>query len=284
LTNLIGGNVALSLLQNREETRLEIFGCQRVRQLQRTSGILDDLHGFQTGNFVKKPAAAREHQHRVPLHFQQAQHGGLFRFVQFAHRVLGKKFRACFRRAVQNDRNILVPCQPRIFQKLFPPRFKNRCQLVAQPVERLAQRRAPLLIPAAMTAGVTTAVALPTFDAMRTAPRAALMNLRLVRWRMRFQIFAVDRQLHVLAFFNLIQGKRQRHVAKLKMVAVGFAVRGDVNQLVAVTAAIKRPHQTRGKFFAVRQKFFKCDGLRDRRVVKENRHGPARGQLHLIRH
>ena len=87
----IFGQVAFRLVQNFQETGLQIFRGEACGQLNRTRGVLNDLHGFDPGNLVKKPAAAREHEHRVPLHFEQTQRGVLFVLGQIAQRVLPKK-------------------------------------------------------------------------------------------------------------------------------------------------------------------------------------------------
>src|SRR5207237_7700558 len=96
--------------------------------------------------------------------------------------------------AISNDAQIIIARGPGVFQKLPAPIFKGQRQRVAQPVESIAQRGAPRLIPAGMAAGVAPAVAPPTVDAVKAAPRSFLDDFHLVRGRMPFQVFSVIRE------------------------------------------------------------------------------------------
>ena len=58
-----------------------------MRQLDYPPGILDDLNGFNSGDFVKKPATTRVHEHQVPLQFEQTQSANLFDRGQPAKRM-----------------------------------------------------------------------------------------------------------------------------------------------------------------------------------------------------
>ena len=49
----------------------------------RAGGVLNDLSRFDPGELVEEPAAARVHQHRVTLHFQQFECDDLFVLAQF---------------------------------------------------------------------------------------------------------------------------------------------------------------------------------------------------------
>ena len=66
------------------------------------------------------------------------------------------------------------------------------------------------------------------------------MDFRFVRRRMFFQKFGINSQLRMVAFFDLMQRISQRHVAILKMMAVGFAVGGDMHELIVIASFIKR--------------------------------------------
>src|SRR4029077_626840 len=93
--------------------------------------------------------------------------------------------------AVVNDVEIIVARVPRVFQKLTAFVLEGDGQRVAQFVQRVTQWRAPLLIPIGMTPRVAAAVFPPTIDAVKTAPRAFLDDLHLMRRWMPFKIFAV---------------------------------------------------------------------------------------------
>ena len=88
---LIFWKIAFGLLQNFEETGFKVFRAEFARQLQGARGVLNDLRGLDAGNFVEEPAATREHQHCVPLHFEQAERGDLIRFAQFTRGVFAEK-------------------------------------------------------------------------------------------------------------------------------------------------------------------------------------------------
>ena len=155
--------------------------------------------------------------------------------------VRGEKFCDVFRRTVENDGNIFVARQPGVCAKIPSPCSQKSGRVVAQPVKRIrataraiagSSRHAPELQPQSL---------LPAFDAVRTTPGAGLMNFRLVRGRMLFQKLGIDRQFRLIALFNLMQRIRERHVAILKMMAVGFAIRGDMDELVMLRASSRAP-------------------------------------------
>src|SRR5260370_3407133 len=63
-----------------------------------------------------------------------------------------------FRRAVQNHVDVVVARRPGILQISRRGSFVAGSHFVAQPVERLAQRRAPFLIPLRVPAGIAATV------------------------------------------------------------------------------------------------------------------------------
>src|SRR5689334_19900384 len=100
------------------------------------------------------------------------------------------------RTLVQQHVDVIVSRGPRIAQQFTAAAFKLNGRIVAQKVQCHTQRIAPRLVPTSFTAGVTTAVARPTADAMRTTPRASLalqtvVDLDRKLRRMGVEIFAV---------------------------------------------------------------------------------------------
>src|SRR5579884_667429 len=67
------------------------------------------------------------------------------------------------------------------------------------------------------------------------------------------------------------------------MMAVGFAVGGDMHQLRPVALVGKAAYEALAESFAVRQQTFERDRARDRAIVEEKIDGAPRGQTHDIR-
>src|SRR5438552_1945913 len=101
-----------------------------------------------------------------------------------------EEFFKIFRRSIENDENVIVARFPWIMQELPRVRFKRRNNLIAQPIERVAKRGAPVLVPARASA-VAAAILHPAAHAVRTTPGGSLVNLDLVRGWTTFEILAV---------------------------------------------------------------------------------------------
>jgi hypothetical protein len=65
------GNVAGHTLQALQKSGLQIFSQRQSRELNGPGGILDHLHRLDSGNLIEEPAAARVHQHRMPLQLHE---------------------------------------------------------------------------------------------------------------------------------------------------------------------------------------------------------------------
>ena len=65
-------DVAFGSLEPFKKSRFEILVENFFGQLNRTRGVLDDLHAFDSGDLVKEPAATGVHQHGMPLQFHAA--------------------------------------------------------------------------------------------------------------------------------------------------------------------------------------------------------------------
>ena len=113
-----------------------------------------------------------------------------------------KSFSGC-RRAVEDHFDVSIAGKPDIFEIIRGLLLPQRCHRIAQAVESVAQRRAPLLIPTAMGAGVATAIAPPTVDAVGATPGSFFGDLDFVGGRMSFEKLTVVGQARQLFGFDL---------------------------------------------------------------------------------
>src|SRR6185436_2551970 len=97
-------------------------------------------------------------------------------------------------------------------------------------VQRLAQWRAPRLLPARMPAAVAAAVRAPPFDAMRATPRGVATNLHAVGNAHPVEVGGVVGQLNLPVALDGVDGRGERHFAEAVMMPIRLAVRGDVDQ------------------------------------------------------
>ena len=77
-----------------------------------------------------------------------------------------------------------------------------------------------------------------------------------------------------------MQGVGQRHVAVAMMMAVGFAVGGDMDELIPVAAVVNALSEPVREAFAAGQQLLEGDRLRDGRVVEEQGDRAARRQVY----
>src|SRR5690606_30917593 len=85
-----------------------------------------------------------------------------------------------FAGAVEEDFDVGIAGFPGIFQQAAGFALVERDERIAEPVEGLAQRFAPFLVPAVVPAGVAAAVGAPALDAVVAAPGAVFHDLGLV--------------------------------------------------------------------------------------------------------
>ncbi len=180
---------------------------------------------------------------------------------------------------MEDDVDVFVTRSPGIFQELAGGVFVYLGQVVAQPIESLTQRLAPLLVPARVAAGVATAIAAPAFDAVDTAPGSALEDFHSVDGRMLFQVFPEIRELGRLIRFDVVERVSQRHLAETVVMSVGFAVGRDVNEFGPGTQILSESgHDAFGERFSIAEKVFESDSTRDGAVVEKQIDLAARGQ------
>src|SRR6202022_4641189 len=94
-------------------------------------------------------------------------------------------------RAIENDVDVVVSRLPRIVQQALTLFLEDADALIAQPVQRIAERPAPLLGPAARSTDVASAVELPAPDAVAAAPRSPLENFHFILRRILGQKLGV---------------------------------------------------------------------------------------------
>ena len=152
-------------------------------------------------------------------------------------------------------------------------------EAVAQVIERLAQGRAPRLVPAGLAAGVAAAVGVPAADAVRAAPGGVLDDLDFVGRRVDGEVLAVVGELRQLVGFDVMQRVGERHLALEMMVAVGLAVGGDVHELRPAAVLGEAADQAVGEAFAIGEQPFEGDGAGDGAVVEEEVDAAARRQI-----
>ena len=204
---------------------LQVFG-----QIDGSGGILQALNRLDTGELIVKPAAGGEHQHRVALHFEQPQGFSDLIGVEVGMSVAGHEAANGFVGvAIEQYFDVGVAGVPRALKIRAPARAIDVVELELQPVERLPERAAPALVPVAPVAAA--AIGTPALDAVCAAPGAVLMDLGFPLGRVELEKLAVVRQPDVWVLGQAIEDVSQRHVAVGMMMAVRFAVGGDVHEL-----------------------------------------------------
>src|SRR5690348_12230208 len=113
-----------------------------------------------------------------------------------------------------------------------------------------------------MPARITTAIALPAFDAMNAAPGTVFENLHVIGWRVFLQERSVVCDLGQVVRCDVMERIRKRHLAMLVMMAVTLAVGSDVHQLRPVSLVGESAHQSRRELLPVFQQTFERHGLR----------------------
>ena len=147
--------------------------------------------------------------------------------------------------------------------------FITRRQRVPEPVQRLTQRRAPLLVPPAVIANFTSTIRSPALHAVHAAPRGVLRDLDLVGRRKFLQIFAVDGHPREIVGNDMMQAIGQAHFTETVMMAVSLAVGGDMNELRMVLVARKNAQQPVREIDAAFQEIRERHFLSNGPVVKE---------------
>ena len=176
-------------------------------------------------------------------------------------------------RAVKDDLDVGVAGGPEIFQQACGELFRQGRGGVAEVVEGFAQRGAPLLVPAGFAA-VAAAVGAPAFDAVGAAPGGVFGDFGLPLGRKFFEELAVVGQAWPAAFFDPVHGVGEGHLAVLVVVAVAFAVGGDVGELgdlgIAGRGGMEAGEETAAEVFAAVEQAFEGDGAGAGAIVEED--------------
>ncbi len=96
------------------------------------------------------------------------------------------------------------------------------------------------------------------------------------------QVLAVIGDVRQAPRFDVVQGIGQGHIAMGVMMAVGFAVSGDVHELWPAARVRETAYQPLGEVFAVGEQVFKSHGLRNGSVIKEQVDVAAGGQIGCV--
>src|SRR5206468_8515388 len=136
----------------------------------------EDLDRLDARQLVEEPTAARLHEERVPGELEEA--AGL-------HLPGGRERRAHLapepgRRPLGDEDtvDVAIAGAPRVAEDVAAAALVEDGELVAQPVDRVAERAPPRL--RRIPADAAPAVGPPALDAVRAAPRRALGDLDLV--------------------------------------------------------------------------------------------------------
>src|SRR5579859_1281451 len=182
--------IASGFRKQAQKIRLKIYAGNLVRELDYAAGIEQDLGRFDAADLFEKPAATGEHEHGMPLHFEQLEQGHDFLWLQLAPCMPGQKTMQAFQRAVQKNLDVVIAGGPGIMKQSRRLLFKQSGGAVAQTIERHAQRTPPLLVPS-RAAKIAAAVFPPASHAMHTAPGGVFNELDLMAGRKFLQKFAV---------------------------------------------------------------------------------------------
>jgi hypothetical protein len=283
-TIALAGDVALGLGHHSEEARLRVVAQNLPGQLDDPAGVLDDLDRLDAGDVVEEPAAARVHEHGVALKLEQLACSHLLLIAQLARRVPGPESLLARRRAVSNDRDVVVAGRPRVAEEIPRPLLEPGRQLIAQPIEGLPQRGPPGLVPVGVSARVAAAVAPPAVDAVDAAPGGAFEDLGLVSGLVSLEVLTVDGEVSRLVPLDGVDGGCQGHVSIPVVVTVALSIGGDVNELRPVARTGERPGEAIGKALAVGEQSLEGHASRDRPIIEEDDDRAARGELHQVGH
>ena len=178
-------------------------------------------------------------------------------------------------RGLEDAVDVAIAGAPRVAQDIARARLVDGRQLVAQPVDRLAERRAPGLRSPGLLAYPAAAVGPPALDAVRAAPRGPLGDLDLEgRWMPLAEGGRAGERDPRLAA-ERAQREGQRHLAEAVVVAVGLAVAGD-GQDGRRPRLLERGSQARREAGAVGEERAEGDLARQRLVAEDHVHDGVR--------
>jgi hypothetical protein len=244
------GDIAASLSEELEELGFEIKVKEIASELEGAAGVLDDLDGFDAGEFVEEPAATGVHEHGVALEFEEADGGDPVILGQGLTGVALEESFEVIGGAVEDDGDVIVTSGPGIAEEVGAMGLEVGCELIAEPVEGFAEGAAPVLIPGGMAAGVAGAVGAPAIDAVGAAPGAGLVDIDFEGWGMRSEELAVIGEAGEVIGFDVTEGVGESHFAVAMVMAVGFAIGGDMDELIVWAVMDEGVGEAMGEAFA----------------------------------
>jgi hypothetical protein len=96
--------------------------------------------------------------------------------------------------------------------------------------------------------------------------------------------FPVIREARELIGLDVLEGVTEGHFAMAMMMPVGFAISGDVDELIFSPVFDEGVSQAMGETFAFGEEPFEGDGLRHGGIIEKDYDLPIFGQAHEVRH
>ena len=157
------------------------------------------------------------------------------------------------RRAIEDDSNIVITGGPGVVQHPTAALLIDWREGVAEPIQSLAQRRAPGLLPVARPTRTTSTVAAPALDSVGATPGRVWDDLHLVRGGMLLQVRPIVGEACQVVRLNIIQRIGQGHLAKAVVMSIRFSIGRDMHELRSGMLGAKRADEPVSKVLAVGQ-------------------------------
>ena len=252
-----------------DEVVLEPSAAEVVQVLQRHRRVAEDLHGLDRRDLVEEPPARGVHEEPVALELEELAGFDACRRIEHASGMRGEERVEPLRAPIEEQRGVVVAGRPRVLEVRGGARLEVRVDLIAEPVEGVAKRRPPALVPVAARAAA--AIGAPALDAVGAAPRGLLADRDLVRGRVGRQERAVVREGRRPVGFDLLDRGGQRHLAEAAVMAVGLAVRCAVHELRPGARVGEGGVEPRHEVLGALQQPLERDRARDGSVVEKER-------------
>ena len=202
-------------------------------------------------------------------HFEQLANSGASRRVVGSAHVVTHELRCGS--DVPAPFAVAIADRPRIDDQRFPLPCENRVELGGEPIQRSAQRRAPMHRTSRVGRGHPAGtVGPPSLDTVRTAPRRWGDQPHLLLGGMARQHGSVVLHANVVTGFERVQQPGQGDLAKTVVVSVRLAVRRDGDHQAAFPRPIGRQQPIRPAARIVQQSS-KSDCLGNRTIVDAHR-------------
>jgi hypothetical protein len=111
----------------------------------------------------------------------------------------------------------------------------------------------------------------PSLNSVSAGPGGIFEDLDHHRGRVAVQIFSVIGQSYRLARLDNLERRRKRHVTESLMVAIGFAIGGDVDDLRPRPSMVETAHQPIRQTMSAPEKIFERHGMGNWAIIEENR-------------